>query len=151
MAELMEKLKPYVSTFSAALPFQFQHGDIVKVGGVVTSILDMMDILKDASNTDNTKEGIYVTLDDEVGENKLVIAQKAYEAFVKQYGQIKLGDILLAEGCFFRLDTTHTYEGLRGKKVTIDNHQSETLRVLAYHIIPLPEEEPKKVKQIQPE
>ena len=142
--ELVQKLKPYVSTFSEAVSTQYKHGDVITIGGVVTDILNMMELLSDTDKP-NTTEGVYVTLDDGIGINNMVIAPKAFEIYQKNHGKISVGDILLAEGRLFRLDTTHTYEGPRGKTVTVDKHEEETLRVLAYQVAPLPEDEPKKV------
>lgn len=139
--ELVKKLKPYVSTFSEAVSTQYKHGDVITVGGVVTDILNMMELFPDSLGT----EGVYVTLDDGIGINQMAIAPKAFQIYQKNHGEIKVGDILLAEGRLFRLDTTHTYEGPRGKKVTVDNHKEETLRVLAYQVAPLPDDKPKKV------
>jgi hypothetical protein len=145
MTELWQKLQPYVSVFSAALPLNCEHGDTVTVGGKVTSILNMMEIMQDSTDEGLRNEGIYITLDDGIGENNLCLAQKAYKIFQAKYGEIKVGDVLLAEGKVYRLDTTHSYEGARGKKITVDKHKTETLRVLAYDVVPFRDEEPKKV------
>lgn len=142
--ELVQKLKPYVSTFSAAIPTQYKHGDVITVGGVVTDILNMMDLLSSAHKQEDRTEGVYLTLDDGIGLNQIAIAPKAFDVYIKNNGMIKIGDTLIAEGRLFRLDTTHTFEGPRGKKMTVDKHTEETVRVLAYQIALLPEDKPKK-------
>lgn len=140
--ELIEKLQPYVTSFSTTVENHQKHGDTVTVGGVVKSIVNLMDLL---SGTDDT-EGVYITLDDGVGEVSLCLAPKAFEIYEKKFGPLEVGKVILSEGKVFRLDTTHTYEGARGKKVTVDKHKKDTIRVLGYQAAPLPDEEPKKVK-----
>jgi hypothetical protein len=145
MADLMNKLKPYVSVFSAAVPLQCKHGDTVTVGGKVTGIVNMKELLKNALDDEFKNEGVYLTLDDEIGEVQVCIGPKAYEIFEAKYGEVKVGDVLLAGGRVHVLDTTHSYEGARGKTVTVDMHKDETIRILAYQIAPLPDEQPKKI------
>lgn len=135
MTNLIQKLKPFVSNFSASIKSD-SHGETVTVGGKVTAILNMTDF----------GEGIYVTLDDSIGEIQAVLSEGALEKFVSHNGELKVGSEVLVEGRVFRLDTSHSYEDKRGKKVTVDKHKSETVRVLAYQIAALPEEKPKKVK-----
>lgn len=143
MAELIHKLRPHVTAFSATVPKQ-EHGDTVTVGGKVIGILNMTDILKD-SKEEYRDAGVYITIDDELGETQLCLAPKAYDIYIKSHGELHLGDIILAEGRVHRLDTTHSYEGARGKTVTVDKHEQETIRVLSYQVKPLPEDKTKKV------
>lgn len=143
MAEtLVKKLKPYVTTFSAAVSSQYEHGDTITVGGMVTNIWNVAELLQDATDEAFKQEGVYITLDDGVGQNHVVLP---YPMFLKK--NITAGDIFLAEGRVCILDTTHTYEGARGKKVTVDKHKTETLRILAWDMIPLPKKEPRKVAE----
>lgn len=142
MADLIRKLKPHVSTFSAAVPTHYKHGDTITVGGVITNVLNMTELL-DYEEDDSNQLGVYITLDDGIGKNEIVLPNHLFLK-AKQLFDMKLGDVVLAEGRLFRVDTTHTYEGQRGKKVTVDNHDTETLRVLTYIISPLPEENLKK-------
>jgi aspartyl-tRNA synthetase len=135
MTNLIQRLQPFVTTFSASLKGD-SHGETVTVGGKVTAILNMTDF----------GEGIYVTLDDSVGEVETVLSPKAYELYVKHSGELKKGDEVLVEGKVMRLDTSHSYNDKKGKKVTVDKHKTETVRVLAYQIAPLPKDKVKKVK-----
>lgn len=142
MSNLIQRLQPYVSTFSAALKTKFQHGDTVIVGGKVTSVLNLMELVQENSEGLN-KEGVYVTLDDSIGEIQLVLSPKAFFSYEKVFGTLKTGDAILAEGRVFRLDTSHSYKNKSGVKVTSDKHKTETIRVLSYQVAPLPEGEPK--------
>ena len=142
MTELVQKLKEHVTVFSAAIPTQCEHGDEVKVGGKVTAILNLSEILQE-SNHDT--EGIYITLDDGVGETQLCLPPRAYELYLENFGELAIGDVLLAQGRVHYLDTTHTFEGSRGKKVTVDKHPEDTIRVLTYLLVPFSNEKPKKV------
>lgn len=140
--EIVQKLKPYVTAFSAAIPTQHKHGDTVTVGGVVTGVLNLMELLSGALDEELKTEGVYVTLDDGIGEVNLCLAPKAYQIYEKKFGPLQVGSIILAEGKVFRVDTTHSYEGARGKKITVDKHKQDTIRVLGYQAAPLPEDKP---------
>jgi hypothetical protein len=147
--ELVQQLQPYVTAFSTTVQNHSKHGDTVAVGGVVTSVLNLMELLSNALDEEFRTEGVYVTLDDGIGEFSVCLAPKAYEIFEKKYGKLEVGKVILAEGKVFRLDTTHSYEGARGKKVTVDKHKKDTIRVLAYLAAPLPEEKPKKILEVK--
>jgi hypothetical protein len=147
--ELVQKLKPYVTAFSTSVENHHEHGDTVTVGGVVTDVLNLMELLSDATNQEFRTEGVYITLDDGIGEVNLCLAPKAYQIYEKKFGPLEKGKVILAEGKVFRLDTSLTYEGARGKKVVIDNHDKDTIRVLGYQAAPLPEDEPKKVLEVK--
>ncbi|MDK2600516.1 hypothetical protein QO179_23755 [Bacillus stercoris] len=148
---IVQKLKPYVTTFSAAVPIHCKHGDEVTVGGKVTQVLNLSDILKETEDKDFQTEGVYVTLDDGVGNNQIVLPSEIFKKASETFNGINIGDIFLAEGRVFQLDTTHTYKKANGKTVTVDNSNDETTRILAWDIKPLPSEEAKKVVEPQAE
>jgi aspartyl-tRNA synthetase len=129
MTSLFQQLKPFVNTFSASIKPD-SHGETVTVGGKVVAILNMTAF----------DEGIYVTLDDGIGESQIVLSPKAYELYEKNNGELKLDDIVVVEGRVLRLDTSHSYDDKKGEKVTVNKHKTETVRVLSYQIAPLPEE-----------
>lgn len=139
---LIQRLKPYVSAFSEEIAAKHKHGERLIVGGTVTGILNLSQLLESSFDEELRKEGVYVTLDDGVGECTVVLVPLALDAYEATYGPLQKGDIILAEGRVFRLDTTHTYKGAKGKTVTVDKHDKETVRVLSYQLAPLPEEQP---------
>lgn len=145
MVSLWQELEPYVSAFSATLPLRHQHGDTVTVGGEVTGILNMMNIMQDAYEEDFRTDGVYVTLDDGIGESYLCVAPTAFQTYEEKHGELKIGQVVLVEGKLHRLDTTHSYKNAKGKKVTIDKHPDDALRVLVYQMAPLPKKTKKKI------
>jgi hypothetical protein len=147
--ELIEKLQPYVTAFSTTVENHQKHGDKVVVGGVVTHVLNMVELLSGALEEEFKTDGIYIMLDDGVGEISLCLAPKAYDIYVQKFGPLEVGKVILAEGMVFRLDTTHSYEGARGKKVTVDKHEKDTVRVLGYQAAPLPEDKPKRILTVK--
>jgi hypothetical protein len=146
--ELIKKLQSHVTSFSTAVPTH-KHGDTVVVGGVVTGILNLNELLSGALDEQFKTEGIYFMLDDGVGETSVCLPPKAFDWFNKKYGSLKEGQVILVEGRIFRLDTTHTFEGARGKKITVDKHDKDTIRVVGYALMPLPEDKPKKILEVK--
>jgi aspartyl-tRNA synthetase len=128
MTNLVQRLKPFVTKFSASLNAN-SHGETVTVGGKVTAILNMTDF----------GEGVYLTLDDGIGETQVVLSPKAYELYVKNNGELNKDDAVIVEGKVGRLDTSHSYDDKKGKKITVNKHKTETVRVLSYQIALLPE------------
>lgn len=136
MDNIVQLLKPHVSTFSAAVPLKYKHSDEVVVGGKIVGILNLHDLLKDSPNPEDHSEGVYLTLDDGVGLNEVVILSQAYELYLKEF-QLAEGMIVIAKGKIDEVDTTHTYKNKRGKTNTVDNHEDPTIRVLAWQVRPL--------------
>lgn len=130
--ELYHKLQPFVSTFSEAIPSKYTHGDVITVGGVVTLIQDINDLLPIGDD-----EGIYMELDDGIGTNKLIVPTGAFQEF-KRNNELELGSIVLAEGRLFVVNTAHTYE-LGGQTIVTDNHGDKTMRLLAWQLKSLPD------------
>lgn len=137
MTELIQRLQPYVSHFSLEIPKKCKHGDTVTVGGRITSIVNLTDF--------DVNEGVYLTIDDDIGEFSASIAPKAYGIYKEKFGDLAIGDTVLLFGRVFCVDTTHSYVGRNGKRVTVDNHKEETKRILVAQVAPLPKEKPKKV------
>lgn len=131
---IVKKLRPWVTSFSEAITATAKHGEEVCVGGEITHILNFSDILPDA---DKEEVMVYLSLDDGVGVNNVAIPLSAYEVYQKEH-DLKIGDIVLAEGRVFHLNIEH-----KGKKVK--NHPEQTIRVLTWKLSPLPEEEPAEV------
>jgi aspartyl/asparaginyl-tRNA synthetase len=128
MTNLFQQLKPFVTAINSSIKAD-SHGKTVTVGGKVIAILNMTDF----------GEGIYLTLEDGIDEVQVVLSPKAYESYVKHSGELKKNDVVLVEGRVVNLDTSHSYEDKKGKKVTVNKHKTETVRVLSYQIAPLPE------------
>lgn len=145
MENIVQLLKPHISTFSVAVPLQHKHGDVVTVGGTIVGILNLHDLLKNALNEEFRDEGVYLTLDDGVGLNQVVVPAQAYHVYEKEFG-LKEGMIVVAKGKLAELDTTHTYKNKRGKTETRDNHDTPTIRVFAWQVRPI-EEKVDKVKE----
>jgi len=146
--DLVQKLKPHVTTFSAAISSQYEHGDQIVVGGAITDMFDMTALHGSVEEEGADEAGVYLTLDDGVGETKVVLPQMAFHEAQESHGSLDVGKVVLVTGRIYRLDTTHTYESKTGKTTTTDNHEQETLRIVAWEISPLPEEEKRVVKSV---
>lgn len=145
MDNIVQLLKPHITTFSAAVPLQHKHGDVVTVGGRIVGILNLHDLLKNSLNEEFQDEGVYLTLDDGVGVSQVVIPGIAYEKYVEEFN-LREGVVVVAKGKVAELDTTHTYKNKRGKTETTDAHKEQTIRVLSWQVRPL-EEKVDKVKE----
>lgn len=144
MEELVKTLKPFVTTFSEAIPTHCKHGDEVRVGGQIVDVLDMSQIIEG-----DGEKGVYITLDDGVGHVNVVLPESAYHKY-KEAFQLDKGMVVLVEGRVFVVDTTHTEkpEQKKGKlprgkdgevKVrTYNNHDKKTVRVFSWEVTPLP-------------
>lgn len=140
--ELVQKLKPHVTTFSEAIPVLHKHGDTVTVGGKITDILDIAELLQEAEE-DFRSEGVYITLDDGIGINRIVLPYKVF-LHEKEQNYLNVGDVILAEGRVHFLDTSHKYKNKQNEQIVSDNHDKREIRVLTYEVKTLPDE-PNKV------
>lgn len=146
MTELVQKLKPYVTAFSASLP-QREVGERVIVGGVVQSVVNIGQLFEGTNEEGYTGEGVYIIVDDALGEANICLHQQAYDIYQKNYGAMEPGDIILSEGLIGVVDTTHTFKGALGKRITTDIHTEDTRRVLSYQAVPLPDATPQQAEQ----
>lgn len=132
---LVEKLRPWVTSFSAHIEQNALSGDEVSVGGKVISFLDMSSILSDSG------EGVYLTLDDGVGTIDVAVPKQVYDKY-KEATSFDIGSIILATGRLHRMPMER-----KGKK--IKKHPEETIRVLCWKIGNLPEEEKLEVGSVE--
>lgn len=143
MEELVKTLKPFVTTFSEAIPTHCKHGDEVRVGGQIVDVLDMSQIIEG-----DGEKGVYITLDDGVGHVNVVLPESAYHKYQEAF-KLDKGMVVLVEGRVFIVDTTHT-EKVKPKKgernrddaeakvKTYNNHEKKTVRVFSWEVTPLP-------------
>lgn len=130
---MVQKLKPWVTSFSEAIKKNSAHGDTVCVGGVITAIVDLSAILEDSKDEEGNpiSEGVYLTLDDGVGINQIVVPAFAYKKYKDLYN-IQKGMVVLAEGRVFQLE-------MKEKKRQLKNHIEATTRIACWKLAPLPE------------
>jgi hypothetical protein len=137
---IVQKLKPWVTSFSEAIRYKYKHGDVVCVGGEITDIFSVPNVADLLSETEGKHEpmydAVYMTLDDGVGINHLAVPCEAYLKY-KEMFNIKTGMVVLAEGRVFELEMTET---VKGKTREIKNHPEGSIRILAWKIVPLPED-----------
>lgn len=89
--DLISKLRPWVTTFSEAIRYQHQHKDELRVGGKIVRIFNF------SSMTQDKKDMVYLTVDDDVGEISLMVPGDIYEELDNKYSFVK-GMIVLADG-----------------------------------------------------
>lgn len=123
---LVQKLRPWVTSFSAHIEKNSLSGDEVSIGGKIISFLNMDTILSESG------EGAYLTLDDGVGTIDVALPKQVYDKY-KDSTSFELGSIVLATGRLHRMPMER-----KGKK--IKDHPEETVRVLCWKIGNLPEE-----------
>jgi hypothetical protein len=122
---LVQKLRPFVTSFSAHIETNYLTGEEVCVGGKIISFLDIGALLPE------TDEGVYVTLDDGVGTIELALPRKVYEAHADTVS-FEIGSVLLATG-----RVHHMPIECKGK--SIKKHTEHTTRVLCWSLTALPE------------
>jgi len=100
--DLVTKLKPLVTTFSEAIPYQYKYKDNLKVGGQIISNFSVPNLSSDSyDKTDLYMQ--YIEIDDAVGQISLMIPSEIYEELNNKYF-FKEGMIILAEGKVFDSD-----------------------------------------------
>lgn len=104
MGELVFKLKPWVTTFSEAIKFQYKHGDELCVGGVIKKVFSLpgkiTNEVEKKVEYDSKEDMVHITLDDDVGEISLMIPHHIYETLNGQHAFLN-GMVVLAYGKFF--------------------------------------------------
>lgn len=135
---LVEKLKPWVTSFSEAIRHQYKHGDAVWVGGEIIDIFSVPNVADLVPDFDPQAEpmldAVYMTVDDGVGLNHLALPKDAYLKY-KELFNLQKGMVILAEGRVYELDMKETY---KGKTRQIENHPEGTIRIFCWKIVPLP-------------
>jgi hypothetical protein len=132
---IVQKLKNYVTSFSAAIPLQHKHGDDIWVGGEVVDIFTIPDVHSLIPESERDKEpvldAVYITLDDGVGLNRLMVPRLIFAKW-KEAFDLKLGMVVIAEGKVYIVE-------MKEKGKAILNHPEATPRIICWKIIPLPE------------
>lgn len=138
---IINKLKPFVTSFSEVVS-KYDHGTEVTVGGEIKSILVISDFLSGEPDPHVELDGmgdpgVYLTLDDGVGVNNVVIPTGEYERFKQQHGAYpQVGTVVLAVGKMLDVTIAVTKNG---KELTIEKHSEHTKRVAAYYLGLVPE------------
>jgi hypothetical protein len=135
---IVQKLKQYVTSFSAAIPYQHKHGDIIWVGGDVVDIFTIPcvhDLIPESERKEEpVLDAVYLTLDDGVGLNRLMIPRLIYLKY-KEAFDLKLGMVVLAEGKVYIME-------MKEKGKPILNHPEAAPRIICWRILPLPDAVP---------
>lgn len=138
---LVQRLKPWVTSFSEAIKHQYKHGDEVWVGGQITDIFSVPNVAELFPKSEATDEPmfdpVYMTLDDGVGINRIAVPRDAYEGY-KEMFDLSVGSIILAQGRVFQLEMLEE-DKKTGKTREIKNHPEGSIRILCWKIVPLPE------------
>ncbi len=140
---IINKLKPFVTSFSEVINKQFENGQEVCVGGEIKSILVMQDFLSyqpddtEVDLDDAGDLGVYITLDDDVGINNIILTTNAYQKFKAQHN-LEVGMVVLAVGRVMKMKFFKPDPNRRGIQIPFD-HEEQTTRIAAYHIELIPE------------
>lgn len=121
---LVQKLKPWVSSFSAAIAKKAKHGDMVTIGGQIKAIYDITNLFKGSFEEDDP--GILIVVDDAVGQVGVIMPAEAYQTCRRDY-DLKEGMVILAEG---RVDCP---EDVSHREGDVD------VRVICWKVYPIPQ------------
>jgi hypothetical protein len=152
--EFLAILRPHITAFSEQLPLNFNHGDEVIVGGEVISVFDANQLDGDLSKPEfgaialpTNDFGVYITIDDKVGQTSLVVFQSVYiELLEKLKVDSLVGKVVIAKGQFAQMNKSTRFMTENAELVDIDKHpDKETLpRVLCYTLNALEQTEKEK-------
>lgn len=90
--ELIHRLRPLVTTFSAAIDVKYSHGDEIKVGGKIIRIFDLPSIIKNGNGM------VQIEIDDAVGITTLMVP----DMLLKDGEKLNIDDIVVAKGKVFK-------------------------------------------------
>lgn len=131
---IVEALRPHVTSFSADLQQRVTHGQEVRVGGTIRSIMDMSVLHGDSDDT----TWVYLILDDGVGENYVMMPSMYFHELQEERPAIS-GDVILVDAYAFVYDMK---ERGRDARVHSKEHPTEDhmVKYTAFDYFPLPEE-----------
>jgi hypothetical protein len=129
--DIVKFLKERVTLFSARLDWCVD-GERVTVGGIVTRILDIGSLLP-VTEDGKSQEGVYIQLDDKVGNLTVVISTESFQ-LLQSLTPIQKGSLLLVEGKVSILDTYHTWLNEEGVEVRVENILEKTKYIICTSI-----------------
>ena len=131
--ELISILKPHVTAFSAQLPLNYKHEDEVVVGGEVVSVFNANCF--NSSNPVGIQNdfGVYLVLDDAIGQISIVIFQSEYQKLLKNVGKDSiLGDIVLCEGQYGMMNKSTNFMTEVGAIIKHEKHPNKEEKPLVF-------------------
>lgn len=101
---LVQRLKPWISTFSSEIMKKYSHGDEVIVGG------EIRQIFKASDYCDDSPVSVYVTVDDALGATDLLFLENASFSVYDQEQHFQPGMIVIAKGLVWKDTKKHSPE-----------------------------------------
>lgn len=140
--EFLSILQPHVNAFSAQLLLQHQHEDEVIVGGKVISVFDpnrldtQFDEPYQQPASVGEDMGVYITIDDSLGQIILLVFQSTYLEILKNLGEPLVGKMIIAGGQYAKLNKSMTFLTESGKLAKTNSHPNEETipRVFCYQM-----------------
>lgn len=152
--EFLAILRPHITAFSAQLPLSFNHGDEVVVGGEVLSVFDANELDYDPAKPQlgalalpANDYGVYITIDDKVGQTSLVVFQSVYIELLQRLKVDSLvGKVVIAKGQFAQMNKSTRFLTENAEFIDIEKHPDEEAlpRVLCYTLNALEQTEKEK-------
>lgn len=90
-SSIIKKLQKKACVFSEAIKYTHQHGDDLWVGGRITSVFNLCDILNEEQHL------VQISIDDFVGISTLMIPKEIYDAY-KEKDIFKIDSLIIAKG-----------------------------------------------------
>jgi hypothetical protein len=103
---LVQKLKPWVTTFSAGIHKNYKSGDEVCVGGVIEEIFDTTSFMAPLAPKGERRPSVQVILDDAIGKTELLFMEDHYTLFNNNH-HFEQGMIVLAKGMVWEEGNKH--------------------------------------------
>ena len=143
MKHIHELIKEHVTGYSAEIPSKFHHGDEISVGGRVISVFDA-NLLSPGLRPveDDAKDfGVYIVLDDGLGEIQLTIFQSMYRRLLEESDGDIMGKLIVGTGQYIVISKSTAAKDFRGRDIIIPTHPDKEERPKVFGF---------DVKQVQP-
>lgn len=128
---IVEALRPHVTSFSADLQQRVTHGQEVRVGGRLRSIMDMSVLHGESDDTN----WVYLIIDDGVGENYIMMPSMYYHE-LQESRPVTYDDVMIIDAIAFVYDMKE-----RGKDAAVRDKEHPTedhmVKYVAYDYFPL--------------
>lgn len=121
---LINTILPHITHISHQIHTEGTHGDSVRSGGEVISILDMSQF------SDNGQSGnvVYLTLDDSLGEILALVPKPFFDEL-----KIQQKDIVIVEGVLYKLEKKTDFVSKANSTIT-KSRDDDPLRILVKNI-----------------
>lgn len=138
MQNIWNKVEPYTSTCIATVLKEGKHEEEVVIGGLITSVVNMIDIAEGIEKNKEDDAGVYLTVDDGIDEISVLLTKRAYENYIHKEETLSTGDLILFKGAVQNMKLKHSYTKNRKEIIVEDGHPEQEKRVVAFAATKIP-------------